>query len=181
MIFINMILGAAINILLAPFNVLMPIYSDKILNSGEKGYSSMGIGIMVGTVLGSLLVGQIAHKFKKSTLIITGFLVFASNIVALGLVNNLFSAVVFSTLMGACLPLITATGMSVIQAHTPKEKMGRVISTMQTIALIGMPVGFAASGIIGESLNVQYTFIGIGVIMIVICMLPLFNKEFRSY
>jgi DHA3 family macrolide efflux protein-like MFS transporter len=181
MIFINMILGAAINILLAPFNVLMPIYSDKILNSGEKGYSSMGIGIMVGTVLGSLLVGQIAHKFKKSTVIITGFLVFASNIVALGLVNNLFLAVVFSTLMGACLPLITATGMSVIQAHTPKEKMGRVISTMQTIALIGMPVGFAASGIIGESLNVQYTFIGIGVIMIVICMLPLFNKEFRSY
>jgi DHA3 family macrolide efflux protein-like MFS transporter len=181
MIFINMILGAAINILLAPFNVLMPIYSDKILNSGEKGYSSMGIGIMVGTVLGSLLVGQIAHKFKKSTVIITGFLVFASNIVALGFVNNLFLAIVFSTLMGVCLPLITATGMSVIQAHTPKEKMGRVTSTMQTIGLIGMPVGFAASGIIGESLNVQYTFIGIGVIMIVICMLPLFNKEFRSY
>jgi DHA3 family macrolide efflux protein-like MFS transporter len=82
--------------------------------------------------------------------------------------------------MGACLPVITATCMSVIQANTPKEKMGRVISTMQTIGLIGMPVGFAASGIIGESLNVQYTFIAIGVIMFIICLLPLFNKDFRS-
>ncbi|MCM0650072.1 MFS transporter [Clostridium swellfunianum] len=181
MIFINMILGSAINILLAPFNVLMPIYSDKILNSGEKGYSSMGIGIMVGTVLGSLLVGQIAHKFKKSTVIITGFLVFASNILALGLVSNMLLAVVFSTFMGVCLPLITATGMSVIQAYTPKEKMGRVTSTSQTIGLIGMPLGFAASGIIGESLNVQYTFIAIGVIMIIICIIPMFNKEFMSY
>lgn len=181
MIFINMILGAAINILLAPFNVLMPIYSDKVLNSGEKGYSIMGIGIMVGTVLGSLLVGRIADKFKKSTVIITGFLMVASNIAALGLVNNLFLAVVFSIVMGASIPLISATGMSVIQTHTPKEKMGRVISTMQTIGLIGMPLGFAASGIIGESLNVQYTFIGIGVIMIIICILPIFNKEFRSY
>lgn len=180
LIFINMIIGAAINILLAPFNVLMPVYSDKILNAGEQGYSIMGIGIMVGTVLGSLIVGQIGHKFKKSTVIITGFLVFAGNIVALGLINTLFLAVIFSALMGACLPVITATGMSVIQAHTPKEKMGRVISIMQTIGLIGMPVGFAASGIIGESLNVQYTFIAIGVIMFSICLLPLLNKEFRS-
>jgi DHA3 family macrolide efflux protein-like MFS transporter len=181
MIFINMILGAAINILLAPYNVLLPIYSDKILNSGEKGYSSMGIGVMIGTVLGSLLVGRIADKFKKSTVIITGFLVIGLNIAALGFINNLFLAVALSTLMGICMPLITATGMSVIQTYTPREKMGRVISTKQTIGLIGMPVGFAASGIIGESLNVQYTFIGIGVIMIIICMFPMFNKEFRSY
>lgn len=180
LIFINMIIGAAINILLAPFNVLMPVYSDKILHSGEQGYSIMGIGVMVGTVLGSLLVGQIGHKFKKSTVVITGFLVFAGSIIALGFVNTLFLAVIFSALMGVCLPIISATGMSVIQTHTPKEKMGRVISTMQTIGLIGMPVGFAVSGIIGESLNVQYTFIAIGVIMFIICLLPLFNKEFRS-
>ena len=181
MIFINMILGAAINILLAPYNVLLPKYSDKILNSGEQGYSSMGIGVMVGTVLGSLLVGRIADKFKKSTVIITGFLVIGLNIAALGFINNLFLAVALSTLMGICMPLISATGMSIIQTHTPREKMGRVISTKQAIGLIGMPLGFAASGIIGESLNVQYTFIGIGAIMIIICVLPIFNKEFRSY
>ncbi len=181
MIFINMILGAAINILLAPYNVLLPKYSDKILNSGEQGYSSMGIGVMVGTVLGSLLVGRIADKFKKSTVIITGFLVIGLNIAALGFINNLFLAVALSTLMGICMPLISATGMSIIQTHTPREKMGRVISTKQAIGLIGMPLGFAASGIIGESLNVQYTFIGIGAIMIIICILPIFNKEFRSY
>ena len=176
-----MILGAAINILLAPYNVLLPKYSDKILNSGEQGYSSMGIGVMVGTVLGSLLVGRIADKFKKSTVIITGFRVIGLNIAALGFINNLFLAVALSTLMGICMPLISATGMSIIQTHTPREKMGRVISTKQAIGLIGMPLGFAASGIIGESLNVQYTFIGIGAIMIIICILPIFNKEFRSY
>lgn len=180
LIFINIILGCLINILLAPFNVLMPVYSDKVLNAGEQGYSMMGIGIMVGTILGSILLGQLGHRFKKSTLIIGGFMAFGVCIGALGIVHNLIAAVTFCILTGACLPIISATGASVVQEHTPREKMGRVSSTMGTIALIGMPLGYAISGVVGESLNVQITYILLGAIMVFICIPPLFNKEFRK-
>jgi DHA3 family macrolide efflux protein-like MFS transporter len=180
LIFINIIMACMINILLAPVNVLMPIYSDKILNAGERGYSIMGIGIMVGTLLGSLLLGQLGHRYKKSTLIIGGFMAFGACIGALGLVNSLIAAVLLFSLSGICLPIIIATGMSVVQEHTPKEKMGRVSSTMGTIALIGMPLGYAISGVVGERLNVSVTFILIGAAMVFICIPPLFNKEFRN-
>jgi DHA3 family macrolide efflux protein-like MFS transporter len=179
-ILINIILGAAINILLAPFNVLMPVYSDKVLASAEKGYSLMGIAIMAGTVIGSLLIGQLGHKYKKSSKILGGFAVFGASIGALGFTSNLYLAVALSTITGICLPIITATSMSVVQEHTPREKMGRVSSTLGTIALIGMPVGFAVSGFVGESLNVQVTFMIIGIIIMLICIPPLLNKEFRN-
>lgn len=178
LIFTNIILGCLINILLAPFNVLMPVYSDKVLNAGEKGYSIMGIGIMVGTILGSLLLGQLGHRFKKSTLILGGFMAFGVCIGALGIVKNLITAVAFCILTGACLPIISATGASVVQEHTPREKMGRVSSTMGTIALVGMPLGYAISGLVGESLNVQLTYLLLGVMMVFICIPTLFNKEF---
>jgi hypothetical protein len=48
------------------------------------------------------------------------------------------------------------------------------------IALLGMPLGYAISGFVGESLNVQLTYIIIGVVLVLICIPPLFNKEYRS-
>ena len=179
LILINIVLGCLINILLAPFNLLMPAYSDKILHAGEQGYSLMGIAIMVGIILGSLLIGQIGHRFKKSTLIISGIMTFGLSIGALGFVSSLILAVGCSTLTGLCLPIITATGMAAVQEHTPREKMGRVSSTMSTIGLLGMPLGYAISGVVGESLNVQLTFMLLGSVMIFICIPALLNKEFR--
>lgn len=180
LIFINIVLGCLVNILLAPFNVFMPVYSDKVLNAAEQGYSYMGIGILVGMILGSILVGQVGNKFKRSTRIFGGFILMGICIGALGFVSNLELAIVFCMATGASLPIITATGQSVIQEFTPREKMGRVSSTMGTIALLGMPLGYAVSGIAGEGINVQFAFMVIGVIMVLISIPPLFNKEFRK-
>jgi MFS transporter, DHA3 family, macrolide efflux protein len=41
-------------------------------------------------------------------------------------------------------------------------------------------MGYAISGFVGESLNVQTTYIVLGIIMVLICIPPLFNREFRS-
>lgn len=180
LIFINIMVGCMLNLLLAPFNVLMPVYSDKILNSGERGYSMMGMAIMLGTIIGALIVGQLGHKFKKSTKISVGLIVFSASIGSLGIVDSLIPAVLICALTGACLPVVSATGMSIIQEYTPREKMGRVSSTLGTLQLLGMPLGFAVSGIIGESLDIQLTYVIIGMMMVAICILPLFNKEFRK-
>jgi DHA3 family macrolide efflux protein-like MFS transporter len=177
---INIILGCMINILLAPFNVLMPVYSDKILNAGEKGYSLMGIAIMVGIILGSLVIGQIGRRFKKSTTIIAGLIGFGLGIALLGIVDNLIIALIICVFIGSFLPITSASGMAVVQEYTPKEKMGRVAATRSTLGLLGMPLGYAISGFVGESLNVQLTYIIIGVVLVIICIPPLFNKEYRS-
>lgn len=179
LISINIILGCVINILLAPFNVLMPVYSDKILYAGEKGYSLMGIGVMVGIILGSLVIGEIGNRFKKSTTIIVGLMGFGLGIALLGIVDNLIIALILCVFIGSFLPITSASGMAVVQEYTPKEKMGRVAATRSTIGLLGMPLGYAISGFVGESLDVQLTYIIIGVIVILICIPPLFNKEYR--
>lgn len=176
----NIVLGCMINILLAPFNVLMPAYSDKILNAGEEGYGLMGAAFMIGIILGSLVAGQIGHRFKKYIVVIGGLMAFGFGVALLGVVTNLTLALVICTATGAFLPITSASGMAVVQTVTPKEKMGRVSATRNTIALLGMPLGYAITGFIGEGLNISLTYILLGLIMIVICIPPLFNKEFRE-
>lgn len=176
----NIILGCMINILLAPFNVLMPIYSDKILIAGERGYSLMGVAFMVGIIFGSCLVGQVGNRFKKSTVTLVGLMGFGFGIVLLGLVNNLIMALIICAVIGSFSPITSASGTAIVQTYTPKEKMGRVSATRSTIALLGMPLGYAVTGFIGESLNVQVAYILIGMLLVLVCIPPLFNKEYRS-
>lgn len=179
LILINITMGCLINILLAPFNVFMPVYADKVLKSGEQGYSFMGMAIMVGTMLGAIIVGQLGHRFKRSTKIIGGFVLFGASIGMLGFVNSLIPAILLCTITGACIPVISATGMATVQEYTPREKMGRVSSTITTLALLGMPMGYAISGVVGENLNVQLTFALLGALITFIAIPPLFSKEFR--
>lgn len=180
LIFINILLCCLANILLTPFNIFMPVYSDKFLNAGEKGYSLLGVGLMIGTILGSIVVGQFGHKFKESTKIFGGFIAMGACIGAIGMVSNLYAALIICTVIGICIPVITATGMAIIQTHTPKEKMGRVSSTMSTIAMLGMPLGYAISGFVGENINIPLAFILTGTIMVMVTIPPLFNREFRN-
>lgn len=180
LIFINITLGCVINILLAPFNVFMPAYSDKILHAAEEGYSMMGIAFMAGTILGAMALGQIGHRFKKSTIIIGGFIIFGFSLGTLGFINTLIPAVTACVVMGVCLPIISATGASVVQTHTPREKMGRVSSTNNAIALLGLPLGYAVSGFMGQNVNIQATYMVLGAMIILVCIPPLFNKEFRK-
>jgi len=85
---VSLTMACLVNLLLAPFNVLVPGYSDKILMAGEKGMSLIMMSFTVGMVTGSLIIGHIGHKFKKSTLVITGFIGLGVGMMLLGFITN---------------------------------------------------------------------------------------------
>jgi len=70
--------------------------------------------------------------------------------------------------------------MTLIQESTPVDKMGRVSSTTSTLSLLGLPLGYAVSGIMAYGINVLTTFKLAGILIILVAIPPIIIKEFRK-
>jgi len=179
-LFVSLTMACLVNLVLAPFNVLMPEYSDKILMAGEKGMSLILMSFTIGMVAGSLIIGHIGHRFKKSTLVITGFMGLGAGMMLFGFIRNVQLACVAAIVGGGFIPVISGGAMTLMQESTPIDKMGRVSSTASTLSLLGLPLGYAVSGIMSYGINVLTTFKVVGILIVLIAIPPLFIKEFRQ-
>jgi DHA3 family macrolide efflux protein-like MFS transporter len=178
---IAIVSACLVNLLLTPFNILVPAYSDKILMAGSKGYSLIEMSFTIGIIIGALAIGQLGGRFKKSTLIIAGFAALGIGIGLLGIVNNLYVAIGICCISGAFLPFISTSAVTIVQEITPKDKIGRVSSILGTLCMLGLPVGYAVSGFIASGLNVQNTFLVLGLLICLIMVPIFFIKDFMKY
>lgn len=181
LLMVSIIMACLVNLVIAPFNVLLPEYSDKILKVGEKGMSFILMGFTIGMIAGSLIIGQIGDKFKRSTLVIAGFIGLGVSMMSFGFVNDIKIAFIIAILAGAFIPVIGAGAATLMQETTPEDKMGRVSSTVATLSLLGLPLGYTVSGIMSSGINVLTTFKFVGILIILISMPPIFIKSFRQH
>lgn len=177
---VSLTMACLVNLMLTPFNVLVPEYSDKILMAGETGMSLIMMSFTVGMVSGSLVIGHIGHRFKKSTLVITGFIGLGVGMMLFGLITNVQLACVSAAIGGAFIPIISSSAMTLMQEATPADKMGRVSSTASTLSLLGLPLGYALSGIMAYGINVLTIFKLVGILIILVAIPPIIIKEFRK-
>lgn len=177
---VSLTMACLVNLMLTPFNVLVPEYSDKILMAGETGMSLIMMSFTVGMVSGSLVIGHIGHRFKKSTLVITGFIGLGVGMMLFGFITNVQLACVSAAIGGAFIPIISSSAMTLMQEATPADKMGRVSSTASTLSLLGLPLGYALSGIMAYGINVLTIFKLAGILIILVAIPPIIIKEFRK-
>lgn len=178
---VAVVLACLANLLLTPYNILIPAYSDKILLAGAKGYSFIEMAFTTGIIIGAVLLGQIGSRFRKSILILSGFAVLGLGIGALGFIGNLYIAVLVCGFTGIFLPFINTSAITIVQEITPNEKMGRISSILGTLCMLGMPLGYAISGFIASGLEIQTTFMIMGLLIFIMVIPVLFIKEFTKY
>ncbi|KUO70008.1 MAG: hypothetical protein APF77_09220 [Clostridia bacterium BRH_c25] len=166
------------NFLLTPFNILVPAYSDRILMAGSKGYGLIEMSFTIGMIIGALAIAQLGGRFKKSTLILVGFVALGLGIGLLGIVNNLYMAISICGITGAFIPFISTSAITIVQEITPRDKMGRVSSIMGTLCMLGLPLGYAVSGFIASGLDIQNTFFFLGLFICLMTVPVIFIKEF---
>jgi DHA3 family macrolide efflux protein-like MFS transporter len=178
---VTVAMACLVNLLLTPFNILVPVYSDKILMTGSKGYSLIEMSFTIGIIIGAITLGQLGGKFKKSTLILVGFAALGMGIGLLSIIKNLYLAIITCGIAGAFTCFINTSAITIVQEITPKDKMGRVFSILGTLCMLGMPVGYAVSGFIASGLDVQYTFFSLGLLICILVVPVMFIKEFKKY
>ena len=160
-----------VTVLAMPFQQLLPIYVDEILNVGATGYgvlmSISGAGALVGSAILATLPNKKRGLMLMSSGVVAGFalVVFAfSEVWVLSL-----STMVFIGLSHAFRMTI---GSTLLQAYAEPEYRGRVLS------IFGMQWGFMSlvtfvAGLLAEALPVQWIIGSLAVLLILLSVLAL--------
>jgi DHA3 family macrolide efflux protein-like MFS transporter len=185
---LTIILFAVLNFCLAPINVLLPVYISDILKEGPGILSAIGIALTIGTIIGGLIVGQFGSRFKITSLIIVGLIVFGidytllcfpGNIINLGM-NSIAITVTIFFIMGFLIPVISAPIQSYMMANCERSILGRVSSFMTMITCCATPLGASLTGFATEFLPMPVIFLSMGVIITLIAISLIFNKNFKQ-
>lgn len=136
-------------------------------------------GFPVGYLLGSLLIPSVSRLFPQRSAIMLGSLaVGGASFVALGLVHNLYLAIIIEGIAGIAAPFFHVHSTSIYQQCVPPSLMGRVFSVRLLIMRITMPLGVWAGGVFGEILGIRPMYIFMGLLIVIVSALG-FSLPFR--
>lgn len=188
LLLVTITLFALINLCLSPVNVMMPAFVKDNLKSGPAMLSTLGISLTLGMILGGLLVAQFGSRFKISTLIIAGFFLTGMNYALLCLPGNVIHNVTVSSVMsvlsfgliGLSVPVISSPVHTYVLNVTPREMLGRVSAVLTMVCTCTVPLGCAASGAISEYVSISALFGAMGIMICLIALFLVFNKNFHE-
>ncbi len=176
-----MLFIAGINLLFAaPFVVGVPVLADTRFVEGAVAYGSILSGLGGGMLLGTILAGVLPRLSKSlfGPLLIVLISGLGLGLIAIGLSPTLAFAVIFAALMGLTNGYVNIISFTWMQANTPENMMGRVMSLIM-FASVGLnPIAMAVAGVLVK-VGIIPLFVGCGVALTVFTLAGLFSRELR--
>ncbi|MFD1175196.1 MFS transporter [Paenibacillus puldeungensis] len=180
-----MISAAYVNLCLTPFNVLNAVYVNEILKSGPSSLSLLGICLISGMIVSGLWISKKGSAYKKSRLIITGYLLLGINYALLYVpailpIHPVYVAALFTFGMGLAISLTNTPASTFFMEAVPKELLGRVGALLNMVCTCAIPIGSALAGVMGEWMQVHVLYLTFGILMILPIFYLLKQRDFRE-
>ncbi len=161
-----------LNMLLQPLIVLMP-YFIKIIHSGGNFTLAILEMILQGGMIIGALIPSIKKKWNNSIrtmfigigIINIGYLMYAIAPIGFYPVIGLGAFVV-----GFFLPIVNTIVITVVQKTIPQNKMGRVFSILNTLAMVASPIGAIFSGPLSEIFGVSWLYFYCAILGIIVSL-----------
>lgn len=174
-IFFLLIMATTVNIFLAMLNYLLPFSSDIFKIS--SAYATLLSLSAVGSILGALLSKKVPNTIP-ALLWALGLSGLGITILAIYPLTGLpiflsFSGVLFYSLFET---IFNIHFFSQVQKRVANEYMGRVISSIYTLAILFMPLGTLTMTLIKSSIS-AYSFIVIGFAVFLLALLGLLYSK----
>ena len=181
---ILILLLGLLNFVMVPVSISVPIFVRDFLERGPEFLGILASIQAVGSLLGFVLMGSLKVKATHRAHLVLGTMAVLGLIVtALGLTLKPFLILPLIFMYGFLLPVMNIPIISLIQATTPNEIRGRVVSVLSTLVLALIPISQGFSGILIDALNQQIPtlFTGIGLITFGTVVVTSASKALRDY
>lgn len=159
--------AATINLMIAPFTVVFPILSDKVLKAGSQGFGWLMGGIGGGMLLGSLLAAWLSRVLSAPLLIYGGMAAIGGAFFSMGFAHHLWSCVLLAAVAGFCLSPSNALFLTLVQEGTPPELQGRVFGSLFGLMNLTIPLGVAVVSPLLDYVGASEVLMGIGALTLV--------------
>jgi MFS family permease len=143
------------------FTILLPVFADKILNQGARGYGLLMGAVGLGAVTGALRLAGRTSTHGTARLITAGMGLFGISLIAMALSRQFYLSLGILMVVGAAMITQLATTNTYLQRTTPNELRGRVLSIYSWV-LVGLaPAGSFLAGALAQRFGGPWA-VGIG-------------------
>ena len=148
-----LMLGAMVMILtVGPFQSLMPVFAEEVLNVGAGGLGVLMLAAGIGALAGSITVVTIGESVKHQKLELIFGLMAAASLTAFALSPWFALSILLVSITAFATTSFMVVNMTVVQITCPDYIRGRVVSVR--FLVIGlMPFGALSMGWMAESLS----------------------------
>ncbi len=135
----------------------------------------------VGMVCGATLLGQWGQKFSYRQLSLWGSFGVAASLGGLSFfTQQLFLALLLTTLLGFSAALVGVPMQTIIQSKTPKDMRGKVFGLQNNMINIALSLPLALAGIAETFVGLQGVFLGLSAIAILGGLLTWYISPIQS-
>jgi len=171
-----LIIAVSLNFMLSPLTLLFPIFSDKVLHMGTKGYSILGCSFSIGMILGSIIVSRICKKFSLKSLLFSSLGLIGVGLILFSLSKNIYTAVFSMLVISISVTSANTCVGTMVVSKISENYIGRVSSILGSMGSMSAPLGMGVIGLIVDKIEIQKVLLFIG-LWIILAVTLLFSKK----
>lgn len=166
------------------FNVLVPVFTDKVLNQPETIFGLMMSMSGVGALIGALTMASVSKGGPKKTFLFIFPFIVGILIVAVGFTRVYIQTGLILMLVSFFYMIFMASVNTTMQMNSTNEFRGRVMSVYSLVVAGSTPLGNLFAGGLADKYSANIGFIACGAAILVL-LLPLFmllrrNRNHKS-
>ncbi|WP_368505576.1 MFS transporter [Alkalihalophilus sp. As8PL] len=161
-----------------PLQLGMPLFASRILNGDEVTYAFLNGGIAVGMLLGGVGVGLLNIQRRRGLISILAMSSLGLMFLGFSLSTTFISSMFFIILLGVAISVTNIPLIAVIQSHTKREYLGRVMSLTSFASMGLLPVSYLVTSLflaIGIAIELIMLVSAVG--LAVVCFIILFKAK----
>ncbi len=178
---VTVLLGFSLNLIVAPIQVLMPLFVRDVKDAGPAYFGLLVAGLLVGLIVGSLTSPISSRRFGLGPMTIAATLVLGVMICFAPWAPTLWPPVVAMAIAGTAIGSLNVAQTTMLQSSTTDEERGRVSAAFYTFTLGVRPFGFLTMGALASTVDIRFLFVALGILALVVGGFLLRLPEVREH
>jgi len=166
-------------VLIAPYNRLLPVYTDDILKVGATGYGLLLSAFAIGGIVGTLVVASFPNR-NRGTMLLIDVIVLCLTIMVFAFSRNWYFSLIVMVFIGLVQPPRLSLSNSLVLSYTAPTYQGRIMSIYSLqdgVTQLGGFLSAMVAGVIGTPWTVfSFAFILALVSLLSFIFLPMIRK-----
>ena len=155
------------------FNVLIPVFSEKVLQLSDSGFGILMSMAGIGALTGALTMASISKKGIRKAFLFIFPMIAAALIILIGLTSHEIITGAILAVTSFFYMIFMASVNSTMQLNATNAYRGRVMSVYSLVVAGSTPLGNLFAGAVAERFSSRVAFIACGAVIIVL-LLPLY-------
>jgi DHA3 family macrolide efflux protein-like MFS transporter len=144
--------------------VLFVPYLQSDFGAGPEGLGFVQTAQGLGMLVGSVLLGYLAARFRLTRIIAWSTSVLGASVALCGLASHFLLIPLCTFVAGLSLAPLNAALSTLMQRIVPDEKLGRVSSVVDTTMTLSYLLSMGTAASLGDALGIRGVFVGAGLV-----------------